>query len=133
MTSGGVSIYLGSQEAMSAQTELFKLGLIELSLNPNPWIDGAHFNQSLDLATGTVNLQLGAVRISVWVDANQDILRLTAEGPTPFSIRVKSSSTRPADTTWNHGSAATCAPSQSNPVSACMETFLRAKVNQEHR
>lgn len=37
VTTGGVGIYLGSQEALSGQTELFKLALIQLSVTPNPF------------------------------------------------------------------------------------------------
>ena len=36
-STGGVGIYLGSQEAMGAQTELFKLALLELVISPNPY------------------------------------------------------------------------------------------------
>ena len=53
-------IFLGTQEAMSGQTELFKLGMIELALSPNPWTSPPrHYNQTLDLATGTLHIELG--------------------------------------------------------------------------
>eukprot|EP00729_Bicosta_minor_P019577 gene19577-6017_t len=59
-TNGGVNIFLGSQEAMSGQTELFKLGMLELALSPNPWTSPPrHYNQTLDIATGTLHIELG--------------------------------------------------------------------------
>ena len=61
---------------MSSQTELLKLALLQLSLTPNPWTAGAHFNQTLDLATGTVIIELGTAVIRVWVDAMTDVQQL---------------------------------------------------------
>eukprot|EP01079_Euglenida_sp_SAG-EU17-18_P002507 gene2507-3253_t len=114
VTTGGVGIYLGSQEAMSGQTELLKLGHVQVSLTPNPWSPGAHFRQRLDLAAGTVVVELGAAVISVWVDANSDTLRVTAQGPTPFAISARASSTRPS-TPWAHAPGSSCQLSTTNP------------------
>ena len=111
-STGGVGIYLGSQDAQDSQQDLLKLALLQLSLEPNPLdAPGAYFNQSLDLATGTFSLEMGgadheshAVRISAWVDANTDVLRIRAaarDGTTPFSLRVVASSTRPSHTNWS--------------------------------
>ena len=43
---GGIGVYLGSQEAMSGQTDLFKLGHFQLAVTPNPFTPGADFNQT---------------------------------------------------------------------------------------
>jgi hypothetical protein len=75
---------------------------------------GAHFNQTLDLATATVFIELGTVRMSVWVDANADVVRVTADGPTPFSITVISTSTRPTSP-WSHTPGFFCNAAVSNP------------------
>ena len=112
---GGCGIYLGSQEAMSSQTELFKLAHIQLAISPNPYVrPGAHFNQTLDLSTGTVIIKIGEVEINVWVDANADTLYIDANAQTMFSIEVTSSSTRPS-TPWVHGTGSTCHDAKSNP------------------
>lgn len=103
---------------MSSQTELLKLALLELTLTPNPWTAGAHFNQTLDLATGTVIVELGTSVIRVWIDAMTDVLRADASCPTtPCSLSVTSTSTRPAAKPWYHGPGATCNQANTNPVS----------------
>jgi hypothetical protein len=117
-STGGVGIYLGSQDAMSAHAELFKLALLQVAITPNPWAGGgSYFNQTLDLATGTFSLHLGganlsthAVHIAVYVDANADALRLSATaGPAfgPFSLRVVATSTRPS-TNWSYAPPFSC-------------------------
>ena len=49
-TTGGVGIYLGSQEAMGSTTELFKLARFEVLVEPNPFTTGPYFNQTLDIS-----------------------------------------------------------------------------------
>lgn len=117
ISAGGVGMYLGSQDAMSAHAELFKLALLQVTITPNPWVDGSYFNQTLDLKSGTFSLYLGganlsthAVHVAIYVDANADILRLSAiAGPTfgPFSLRVVASSTRPT-TNWSYAPPFSC-------------------------
>lgn len=115
-TSGGVGIFLGSQDAMSQVTELFKLALIQIAITPNPFVGQApHFRQVLDMGTGAVVVELGAARIEVWIDANTDILRITAEAPTLFSISATASSTRPSTAPWGHSARSTCNVSHSKP------------------
>ena len=109
---------------MSAQTELFKLAMLQVSLSPNPFTAGAYFNQTLDLSSGTLHLYLGganlsthAIHLSAWVDANSDTLRVTAaarDGAAPFSLRVQATSTRPA-TNWSYTPSFSCGSSLALP------------------
>ena len=100
---------------MSLQTELFKLALLQVSISPNPWTGpSTHFNQTLDLATGTVHVELGSARFAVWVDANADVVRITADGASPFSLTVTSTSTRPT-TPWAHTPGFFCDAATTNP------------------
>ena len=115
ITNGGVAFYLGSQEAMSSQTELFKLALVDIAITPNPMATaGATFNQTLDIATGSLRITLGDFNLFAFVDANSDALFVNGSGPTPFSISIASTSTRPT-TPWSHYSGSTCKTPTSNP------------------
>ena len=106
ISNGGVGIMLGHQKAMSSATELFKLGLIQVSLSPNPFLQGAFFNQTLDIATATVIVYAGgssfadyAVGIRVWIDANADALYVDIEsgdGTSPYSLTTTIESVRPS-------------------------------------
>lgn len=117
-TAGGLGIYLGSQEAMSSQTELFKLALLQISVSPNPYTGSNYFNQTLDLETGTVFVTLGHVQMTVYVDANYDVLRVRAAStnvpPQPFDMTIVASSTRPAGVNWGHGTRL-CNSTSSSP------------------
>jgi hypothetical protein len=89
--------------------------MLEVEVTPNPWTNGtSHFNQTLDLATATVYVTLGATCIAVWVDANTDALRVTAHAPTPFSLVVRATSTRPTHP-WAHSARSTVSGSTTNP------------------
>lgn len=39
---------------MSSHTELFKLGGVHVALDPNPFTLGPYFNQTLDMASGSL-------------------------------------------------------------------------------
>ena len=54
--------------------ELFKLGLLQVALTPNPFLAGPYFNQTLDVSTASVLVHAGgtafadhavALRVSV--------------------------------------------------------------------
>ena len=115
-TLGGIGMYFGSQEAMALDTTLYKLAHLQVAVTPNPFTASALFNQTLDVSTGTVYVALGAVTLAVSVDANHDVLRITVHSPSPVSISVTSTSTRPADAPWsNNRGSTTCAGAASNP------------------
>ncbi len=94
---------------MSSWAELFKLGLVQVTLSPNPFASGKYFNQTLDLSTGTVLVYAGgsdlasyAVLVSVWADANSDTLYVDVEARDPsaaYKMVVDVTSTRPS-TLW---------------------------------
>ena len=110
VTSGGVSILLGHQNAQSSHTELFKLGLLTLSLSPSPFASGPFFSQTLDAATATVTVLAGgtdaasaAASLRIYIDANADQLLVDISSPSgaAFSLAATLASTRPA-TPWTY-------------------------------
>jgi hypothetical protein len=106
VTAGGIGVMLGHQAAQSSATELFKLGLVQVALSPNPFLAGAYFNQTLDVSSASVLVHAGgssfadhAVTFRVWVDANADDLYVDVsarDGTTPYSLSVDVRSLRPA-------------------------------------
>jgi hypothetical protein len=110
---------------MSSHGELFKLGLLEVTLSPNPFTAGSFFNQTLDLSTATFSLYAGgtslsdyAVLFTAWVDANSDGVLISVASRDPaatFSLAARVSSTRPA-AQWNYRPAfGFCADISSQP------------------
>jgi alpha-L-fucosidase 2 len=72
---------------------LMKLGLIRVSVNPNPLANSAAFKQVLKLSTGEILIQEGegsaAVNMRVWVDANHPVIRVETKSKLPSTVSVK--------------------------------------------
>jgi alpha-L-fucosidase 2 len=77
---------------------LMKLGLVRISLSPNPFAAGAAgtagaaFRQTLRLRQGEIDIIEGegvaAVNYRIWVDANHPVIRVEASGSRPFRTTV---------------------------------------------
>lgn len=95
--------------AHCSNTELFKMGMVQILLSPNPFASGTYFNHTLDLASAAIELHAGgtaaapAATMHVWVDANNDVLTVDVTSPagTPYSLTVTTWSLRP-NTTWTY-------------------------------
>ncbi len=86
-TAGGVSLYVSKQNALANDASNYKVALLTLFLSPNPFsLGGNWFNQTLDISTGTVFLQVGgtadvpAASFSVWVDATSNTVYVGITG-----------------------------------------------------
>lgn len=123
-TNGGMDFYIRSPLAQHTDSQLYTIGKVAVSVAPNPFATGAYFNQSLHLATGSVEVLAGgsdfsdySIAINLWVDANSDAVIVTAssrDGVTPFNLSVTLSTVRPA-TRFNYTLDYQCAGSTSSP------------------
>jgi alpha-L-fucosidase 2 len=90
--SGDLLFYIGKSDAWSGNSRLLKLGRIRIQLTPNPFINGVPFKQTLDLFTGTIDIEAGEgenlARLSLWVDANQPVVRLEVDSKTELEMKV---------------------------------------------
>jgi alpha-L-fucosidase 2 len=66
--SGDLCFYIGKTDSWDENGRLLKLGLIRVSLEPNPFAPGGPFRQELRVASGDM-IVTGAVTIRLWVDA----------------------------------------------------------------
>jgi hypothetical protein len=95
--------------SQATDTSLFKIGLLQVWLTPNPFlVGGQHFNQTLDVGTGRVIVAAGgggagdeAAFLTVWVDANNDDVYIqVAAGPgsagATYSLSASLVSVRPS-------------------------------------
>ena len=105
VTAGGVGMYIGHQDAMSSNTDLFKMGLLQVAVSPNPFALGPYFNQSLDMSLGCLLLHAGgsdfsslALTLRCCVHALTDQITVTATAgslSSLFNVSIEVSSTRP--------------------------------------
>lgn len=96
---GAIGALLAQQGAFDESGEMIKVGLVNLSLSPSPWLAGRFFQQELDLGTGTINIFLGGagrsrnsseVMVSIYIDANSNVMvaDVTSRGSTQYAIQA---------------------------------------------
>jgi len=92
---------------------LMKLGLVHVSVSPNPLTAGAPFRQTLRLHEGEILIREGegpvAVQLRVWVDANHPVIRVETTSSHPVSVKVRLDD-------WRLGQGDTILPDQSGRI-----------------
>jgi hypothetical protein len=89
---GELVLLLSKTDAWNENADLLKLGRVRLSLSPSPVAEGTRFKQTLHLRQGEIVIAAGegdkAVAIRIWVDANQPVIHVEAEGQSAFAMRA---------------------------------------------
>jgi alpha-L-fucosidase 2 len=89
---GNLLLLLSKTDAWCENCRLVKLGRVRVKLSPNPFAAGLPFNQVLRLSQGEILIEAGqgksAVTLRIWVDANQPVIRVEADSPAPFEMKV---------------------------------------------
>ena len=87
---GDLMLYIGKSDSWSEGTRLLKIGRTRIHFSPNPFVAGESFNQTLDFYHGEIDITGGPVgsqvSLRVWIDANQPVIRIEANGPQPFTM-----------------------------------------------
>ncbi len=88
---GDLMFYISKTDAFSGIGRLLKLGRIRVKLTPNPFLKGQKFKQELDLKNGEILIMAGnnPIKIRLWVDANNPVIRIDAESKKKFAIESK--------------------------------------------
>jgi len=89
---GNLCLLLSKTDAWSENCRLLKLGRVHVSLDPNPFVEGAPFRQILRLRQGEISITAGAddqaVTITIWVDANHPGVHVEVDSATPRQMQV---------------------------------------------
>ena len=89
---GDLRFYISKTDAWSENGRLLKLGRVGVKLSPNPFVKGAPFRQTLRLRQGEMEILAGkadrAVRLTIWVDAKQPVIRVEAACERAVAIKV---------------------------------------------
>ncbi|RQW02896.1 hypothetical protein EH223_11410 [candidate division KSB1 bacterium] len=90
--SGDIYFYIGKTDAWNGKGSLLKVGKVKIHLTPNPFTDGAIFEQRLDLKNGEIEIKSGnqnnPIKIAVWVDAKHPVIHFDATGESEFEIQT---------------------------------------------
>ena len=89
---GDLLFYIAKNDSWSENGRLLKLGRVRVKLSPNPFANGLPFRQELKLHEGEIEITAGEagseVTIRVWVDANNPVVHVEAEGKKNFDMEV---------------------------------------------
>ena len=98
-------MYIRKADAMNSGASLLTLGLLEISLTPNPFHSGAYFNQTLHFESATVSILAGGTSFAdhemafeVRVDATSNVMWISAKGRSAkktYYLTAQLSSVRP--------------------------------------
>lgn len=81
-------LLLSKNDAYTYNGDLFKTGRVRVSLNPNPFRAGKAFRQTLDLETGSIEIEAGGVSLRIWADANNPVYHVQIESPKEIAVHA---------------------------------------------
>lgn len=89
---GCIRFYVSKTDAWSGNARLLKLGRIRLKLTPDPFVESEPFSQVLRLDSADILITAGEgwkeVRVRVWVDANNPVVRVEIDAARPLEIEA---------------------------------------------
>jgi hypothetical protein len=91
-TNGDLQFYIGRNDSYSEISRLLKVGLIRVSLWPNPFENGQPFSQHLHLRDGVIEITEGAgknkVTLHLFTDPDRPVIYVTGEALKPETVTV---------------------------------------------
>ena len=106
---GDLLLYIGKSDSWSEAGRLLKIGRVRMNFNPNPFVEGAAFSQTLNLADGCVDIvsrsSAGNVKIKVWADACAPVVRIDVSSSRKLEVTVSDDGMR-AEKTFMRGRGA---------------------------
>jgi alpha-L-fucosidase 2 len=85
---GDLYLLLAKNDAYTYMGDIFKTGRVKISLNPNPFIIGKPFRQTLDLETGSVLIEADGTTLRIWADANRPVFHVEIFSPVEVTATV---------------------------------------------
>jgi hypothetical protein len=90
---GDLLFYIGKTDAWSehprAETGLMKVGLVRVSLSPNPNVAGKPLIQRLKLHEAEIEVQEAKTFLHVWVDANHPVIHIEMKSDQPLTMKAE--------------------------------------------
>jgi hypothetical protein len=83
---GDLYLLLAKNDAFNYCGDLYKTGRVRISMTPNPFAAGKPFRQTLDLSTGSIQIEADGVKLRIWVDANRPIYHVEIDSPQEFKL-----------------------------------------------
>ena len=85
--SGDLLLLIGKTDAWDENCSNLKLGRIRVKISPNP-LTGS-FRQTLRLRTGDIQIEMGAIHVRLWVDANHPVIRVEVDAVDGVEVEAR--------------------------------------------
>ena len=86
---GDLYLLLAKNDAYTYMGDIFKTGRVRITLDPNPFITGKAFRQTLDLPNGAILIEADKVRIRIWADANRPLYHIEINSPVKLAVKAR--------------------------------------------
>jgi alpha-L-fucosidase 2 len=84
---GDLQFYISKTDAWDDYGRLVKIGKVRVRLEPNPFVEGRSFKQTLQTHNATLQIEAGEgqrkVEVRVWVDANHPVIQVEVKSEAP--------------------------------------------------
>ena len=89
LDNGDLYLLLSKNDAFNFNGDIYKTGRVRVSLDPNPFKAGKPFRQTLDLPTGSIQIEADGVTLRVWVDANRPVYHIEIHSPRELAVTAR--------------------------------------------
>jgi len=89
ISDGDLYLLLSKNDAFTYKGDIFKTGRVRVSLSPNPFGKGKSFLQTMDMLTGSVQIEADGVKISIWADANRPVYHIEIDSPNEIKVQAE--------------------------------------------
>jgi len=86
---GDLYLLLSKNDAYTQHGDIFKTGRVRIELSPNPFGKGKPFRQTLDLETGSIDIEADEVRLRIWADAIRPVYHVEVESDKAISVTAE--------------------------------------------
>jgi len=86
---GDLYLLLSKNDAYNYLGDLYKTGRVRIALDPNPFLAGKPFRQTLDLASGSITIEAEDVQVRIWVDSNRPVYHVEIQSPQKINVTAQ--------------------------------------------
>lgn len=86
---GDLYLLLAKNDAYTYLGDLFKTGRVRISLSPNPFASGEPFRQTLDLATGSILIEVEGFKLRIWADVQRPLFHVEIDSPRELEVTAQ--------------------------------------------
>jgi len=86
---GDLYLLLSKNDAFNFAGDMYKTGRVRVALDPNPLKPGKFFRQTLDLPSGSVQIEADGVTLHVWADANRPVYHVEINAPQEIAVTAQ--------------------------------------------